>query len=177
MKHHLLILFLLISGAVFAQRDIGSTTSVKDRGYVGVGFGGLSFGESNFYGRYFSVGVSALAGYMLTENLSAGVGFDYQFDSYRDADLQNHIFGGYPFIRYNISDFFIQADYDIYSLKALATTQKIRVTEERFFLGVGYSPQSYSRTRLNALLSYDLLYDNIGLFASPISLRVFITFY
>lgn len=177
MKLRLLLAFLCISLAAAAQRDIGNTTSIKDRGYLGIGFGGLSFGESNFYGRYFSIGVSALTGYMITENLSAGVGFDYQFDSYNDAGLKNHIFGGYPFVRYNIADFFVQADYDIYSLKALYDAQQLRVTEERFFVGVGYSPQSFGRARFNALLSYDFLYDNIGLFSSPISLRVFITFY
>lgn len=177
MKLKFLLGLLIVSSSVFAQREIGNTTSLKDRGYVGVGFGGLSFGESNYYGRYFSIGVSALTGYMVTANLSAGLGFDYQFDSYGDADLKNHIFGGYPFIRYNIADFFVQADYDVYSLKALYDTQQVRVTEERFFVGVGYSPQSFSRTRLNALLSYDFLYDNIGLFSSPISLRVFVTFH
>lgn len=178
MKLRVTLALLFISSFVFAQREVGESQSIKDRGYVGLGFGGLSFGSDTYYGKYFSIGASALAGYMFTENLSAGVGIDYQYTSYGDQNLKNHLYGGFPFVRYNISDFFIQADYALYSLKSnLGLASEVRVSEERFFLGVGYSPQTFSRTRFNLLLSYDVLYDNIGLFPSPLSLRAFITFH
>ncbi len=178
MKFRVLIILLIASTSVFAQREIGDSPSISDRGYVGLGFGGLSFGSDTYYGKYFSIGVSALAGYMLTENLSTGFGVDYQFTSYNDIGYKNHLYGGFPFVRYNISDFFIQTDYAIYSLKSnLGTTQEARVREERFFVGVGYSPETGNRAQFNLLLSYDLLYDNIGLFPSPIALRAFITFH
>lgn len=178
MKLRVLLALVIISSSVFAQREIGEDQSIKDRGYIGLGFGGLSFGSDTYYGKYFSVGASALAGYMFTENLSAGVGIDYQFTSYGDQKLKNHLYGGFPFVRYNISDFFVQADYATYSLKVkLGSTEEARVREERFFVGVGYSPQTGSRTQFNLLLSYDVLYDNIGIFPSPLSLRAFITFH
>jgi len=59
----------------------------------------------------------------------------------------------------------------------LGSDQEARVQEERWFVGVGYAPRSNGRATLNLLLSYDLLYLNSGPFASPISLRVFVTFH
>lgn len=178
MKFRFLIILLFVSASGFAQREIGDSPSLKDRAYAGLGFGGLSFGSDTYYGKYFSIGASALAGYMLTEHLSAGVGIDYQFTSYSDIGFKNHLYGGYPFVRYNVSDFFVQTDYAVYSLKSnLGSTSEARIREERFFVGIGYAPQTSNRTRFNLLLSYDLMYDNIGLFPSPISLRAFVTFH
>lgn len=178
MKLKFLIALLLISTSVFAQREIGESNSLKDRGYAGVGFGGLAFGSDTYYGRYFSIGASALGGYMLTESLSAGVGLDYQFTSYGDIGLRNHIVGGYPFLRVRVTDFFAQADYAVYTLKAnLGTDQEARVQAERFFVGIGYAPRSSGNTTFNILLSYDLLYVPSGPFVSPISLRAFLTFH
>lgn len=178
MRLKLLLALLIVSSTVFAQREIGEDQSIKDRGYLGFGFGGLSFGSDTYYGNSFSIGASALAGYMFTANLSAGVAIDYQYASYGDRNFKYHLYGGVPFVRYNISDFFIQADYGLYSLKIKGDQiTEPRIHEERFFLGVGYSPQTGSRAQFNALLSYDVLYDNIGIFPSPLSLRVFVTFH
>lgn len=174
-----LVFILFVSTSVFAQRELDDDSwSLKNRGYAGLGFGGLSFGTDNYYGNYFSIGVSALGGYMLTEQLSAGVGIDYQYTKYGDVGLKNHVVGGYPFLRYQIADFFAQTDYAIYTLKAeLGSDQEARVQEERLFLGVGYAPRSNGRAMINLLLSYDVLYLNSGPFASPISLRFFVTFH
>src|SRR5687768_4494314 len=106
-----IVLFLLVSFSsltVFSQKDIDDQSgwSIKDRGYFGLGLGGLGVGRSPFYGRYFSIGVTPLAGYMLTKNLSAGLAFEYQYTSYSDLKLKIHQYGGYPFLRYNIREFF-----------------------------------------------------------------------
>jgi hypothetical protein len=92
-----IIVFLLLFGlsfSVFAQREIDedATWSFRDRAYTGIGFGGLSFGRHNFLGNYFSIGASLLGGYMVTKNLSAGVGFEYQYTSYSDLKLKNHLY-------------------------------------------------------------------------------------
>src|SRR5687768_12677615 len=100
MKAGLFTTFLVIffSVHVIAQRDMidEAPWTLKDRGYVGIGFGGLSFGKHAYYGQYFSIGASVLGGYMLTENLSTGIGLEYQYTTYSEQKLRNHVYGGYP---------------------------------------------------------------------------------
>jgi hypothetical protein len=174
-----LILLTCCCMSAFSQRDVDERTSwsVKDRGYLGLGFGGLGFGTNSQFGTYFSVGVSPQAGYMLTKNLSTGLAFEYQYTSYSDLHLKNHMYGWYPFVRYNIiKDFFLQADYDWYSIDNVFTPETDRVTFDRFFVGVGYSSRGGGRSAVNFLASYDLLYTNTSPFNSPLSIRIFMTF-
>ena len=133
-KTILLLLFSLLSLTCFSQKQIddGSGWSLKDRGYLGLGFGGLGFGTNSLYGSYFSIGLTPMAGYMLTKNLSTGLAFEYQYTSYSDLKLKIHQYGWYPFLRYNIRMFFIQTDYDWYSIQNLATDD--RVILGRFFV-------------------------------------------
>lgn len=175
-----LFIFLFIAFSVtttFAQRDFGDSArwTLRDRGYLGLGLGGLGFGNSA-YGNYFSAGVSGLAGCMLTKNLSTGVGLEYQYTSYSDANLRTHQYVTYPFVRYNIKDFFIQFDYDFYSINVNLNTQPQRRVYERFFMGLGYSPNSGGRARVNFLVSYDLFYPGVNVFNSPLNTRFYFTF-
>lgn len=173
------VVFLVtIIQTILAQKQISEDAewTLKERGYLGLGLGGLSFGNHNFYGRYFSVGAGALAGYMLTQNLSTGVGFDYQYTSYGDQKLRTHVYGGYPFVRYNIRNFFVQFDYDFYWLKANVPNATSKATQERFFGGIGFSSQGNGRVTSNFLISYDFLYTSASLFGSPLSTRLFFTF-
>lgn len=179
MKARWVLILMLVSASAYAQRELDDESwSLKNRGYAGLGFGGLNFGTDPYVGKYFTIGGSALGGYMLTENLSTGVGIEYQFTSMGDIGVKMHTVGGYPFLRYRVTDFFAQVDYALYSLEANpGTSFEERVIEERFFVGIGYAPRSNSRATLNALLCYDLLYENRGVFFSPIALRVFVTFH
>ncbi len=177
----LLLLLCLSTSCVLAQRDVDEDTgwSIKERGYLGLGFGGLGLGTHPPYGRYFSIGVSPLAGYMLARNFSGGVGFEYQYTSYSDQKLRIHQYGWYPFLRYNIRNFFLQTDYDWYSIPSLSSSGQTtdRVILDRFFVGVGYtSSDPGSRVQMNFLASYDFLYSNVGSFSSPLSIRIFATF-
>ena len=114
---------------------------------------------------------------MLTKNLSTGLAFEYQYTSYSDLKVRIHQYGGYPFLRYNIRNFFIQTDYDLYSMQAdFFATEKERVMVDRFFVGAGYSSQGGGRSAFNILVSYDLLYTNTSRFNSPLSVRAFMTF-
>lgn len=172
-------LFLGVAFTAFSQKNVDEQTgwSVKDRAYVGLGFGGLGLGTSSIYGKYFSIGATPLAGYMLTKNLSAGMGFEYQYTSYSDIKIKVHQYGWYPFLRYNISDLFIQVDYDWYSVPTSYTAaDQERTIYNRFFSGLGYTSRGGGSTAFNILLSYDLIYSNVGPFNSPISLRAFMTF-
>jgi hypothetical protein len=178
MKKFLTLSILLATVSVsFAQRDFdgGTGGSFKDHAYFGGGLSGLNFGTSSTYGKFFSIGVSGQIGYMLVTNLSAGVGLEYQYDSYGDVNVKNHTYGGYPFIRYNIKDFFIQADYDLVTVSINFENQKAKKSFERFFAGIGYSSATGGNGYFNILASYDFLYTSTSPFASPLSIRVYFT--
>ena len=181
MKSFVLLLCLSMSCVTaFSQREVDDRTpwNLKDRAYLGLGFGGLGFGTHPSYGTYFSVGLSPMAGSMITKNFSSGVAFEYQYTSYSDQKIKIHQYGWYPFLRYNIKNVFVQADYDWYSVPRFVTvTSQERVILDRFFVGLGYSNASPgSRSAVNILASYDLLYTNTSPFSSPLSFRIFMTF-
>jgi hypothetical protein len=178
MRRLITIILILISALnASAQRDIDEDSgwALNERGYVGLGLGGLSLGRSDF-GSYFSIGVGALGGYMLTKNLSTGIGFEYQYTTYPDYKLKNHLYGGYPFVRYNIKNFFLQFDYDLYSVQLALDDPSQREMKERAFMGIGYSSQSRGRAFMNFLVSYDFLYSSSSIFSSPLNTRLFFTF-
>jgi hypothetical protein len=180
MKRSLLLFFIffLLSSRLIAQRDLDDDSwSIKNRGFVGLGLTGLSLGNSPSYGKYFTIGVSGQVGYMLTKYLSSGVGVDFEYTSYSDQKLKLYSTGTYPFLRYNIKQFFIQTEYAFYTLKAKSPIAEEKVNAERCFIGLGYCPETSSRGKFNLLLSYDVLYENSGLFPSPLSIRVFYTFH
>ena len=180
MKRSLLLFFVfsLIGSALFAQRDLDDDSwSIKNRGFVGFGLTGLSLGSSPYYGKYFTIGVSGQVGYMLTQYLAAGAGVDFEYTSYSDQDIKLYSTGTYPFLRYNIKQFFIQTEYAFYTLKAKSPIESEKVSAERCFIGLGYCPETSSRGKFNLLVSYDVLYENTGLFPSPLSIRVFYTFH
>ncbi len=172
-------LMLGIAATAFSQKYVDENTgwSVKDRAYLGLGFGGLGLGTSSVYGKYFSIGATPMVGYMLTKNLSTGMGFEYQYTSYSDIKVKVHQYGWYPYLRYNIADLFVQFDYDWYSVPTSYTnSNEDREIHNRFFAGLGYASRGGGSTAFNILLSYDLIYSNLGPFNSPISLRAFMTF-
>jgi hypothetical protein len=161
-----------------AQRDVEDRAkwSLQDRGYLGIGLGGLGLGSSSYYGKYFTIGLTGQGGYMITKNLSAGIGAEYQYTNYSDLKITDQVFGGYPFIRYNVfKQFFVQTDYDFYSISVDAR-YKARNIYNRFFVGAGYSSPAGRRGRFNILVSYDLLYTNTSVFNSPLSYRAYFTF-
>jgi hypothetical protein len=173
-----IIVVFLFGIEAYSQKEISEDAqwNVKERGYAGIGFGGLSFGNHTYYGRYFSIGAGALAGYMLTRNLSTGLGFEYQYTSYSDQHFKNHVYGGYPFVRYNIKNFFLQFDYDLFWLKAnIPNVTSAEATQERFFGGIGFFNPG-GRVTANFLVSYDFLYTSSSLFGSPLNTRLFFTF-
>lgn len=177
MRNFLLIGLILFSGSVSAQRyvDESSGYSFLDRGYIGFGLSGLNFGNDRFTGRFFSIGGSGQLGYMITNNLSSGVGIEYQYTTYSDQNIKHHVYGGYPFIRYNIKSFFIQTDYNLVTFKSVGQGQEAKASFERFFAGIGYASPSGNKGFFNILVSYDFLYTTSSPFASPLSIRFYFT--
>jgi hypothetical protein len=178
MKKFVLILgAILVTWSANAQIQISDDAdwSIKERGFLGIGIGGLGFGTGPF-GTYYSIGVTPQIGYMLHKNVSTGFAFDYQYTGYPDQNLKRTQYGWYPYLRFNIKRFFIQTDYDWYNIDNIYTPVKDRQIYNRFLAGVGYFTQGRGRGGANILLSYDFAYEEPSQFNSPLSIRIFFTF-
>ncbi|GIV37201.1 MAG: hypothetical protein KatS3mg032_1580 [Cyclobacteriaceae bacterium] len=179
MKFKILFLAgLFIPAVLWAQREIGSTSdwSLNNRAYIGFGLSGLNFGQDAFYGRFFSIGASGQLGYMLTTHLSAGGGLEYNYTTYQDAGVKNYMYNFFPFVRHNISNFFVQFEYNLVTIKITQRGQADSSGNfERLFGGIGYTSPAGRNSYFNMLVSYDFLYTNTSVFASPLSIRFFFT--
>ncbi|MBX2967341.1 MAG: hypothetical protein KF845_14440 [Cyclobacteriaceae bacterium] len=178
LKRIVIVLLCLSSYAAVAQREIydDGNYSFKERAYVGLGLSGLNFGRDNYYGRFFSIGGSGQLGYMVTKNFSSGVGLEYNYTTYSDIGAKDHVYGWYPFLRHNfLQKFFVQADYDMVTIKVTVPGYNEKYSYERFFAGLGYYGPAGNRAFMNVLVSYDFLYTNSSPFASPFSIRFYFT--
>jgi hypothetical protein len=174
------ILLMCIAGYAQAQRQIDeqSSWSLKDRIYVGGGFG-LNGGSDTWGNKYFTFSLSPVIGYMITPNFSAGSGISYTYLGYSSpVNVTIHQYGISPFVRYNIKQFFGQLEYNVISTP-LYIDQSNRKTYDRLLAGIGISQPVGDRTSLNLVAMYDLIYSNDRTqspFASPWVFRVFFTF-
>lgn len=155
------------------QLDDRASNSIKDRGYLGLGIGGLGLGTGSF-GTYYSIGLTPQVGYMFNQYVSSGLAFEYQYTGYPDAHQHYSQYGWYPYLRFNIKKIFIQTDYDWYSVPVMYSNE--RKMFNRFLLGAGYFSPGRGRGGMNFLVSYDLLYSANSPFNSPLSIRIFWTF-
>lgn len=180
----ILTILLIFSGCfAFAQRQIDeqSSWSLKDRLYVGGGFG-LNGGTDYSGNKYFTFSLSPILGYMITSNFSAGTGITYQYLGYSDMNITLHQYGVSPFVRYNIKQFFGQVEYNLISTPQIVySSQKgfeavDRNIYDRLLAGIGISQPIGDRSSLNLVAMYDLIYSNDrskSPFASPWVFRVF----
>src|SRR5690554_961456 len=97
----LLVSFLGKTNEAFAQREVylEDNPPLKDRMYYGGNFS-LQFGSVTF------IDISPLAGVMLTEKLSTGLGATYQYLNFRHASSSSSVYGGKLFCKYNITQNF-----------------------------------------------------------------------
>jgi len=159
-------------GNLHAQREIqqGEKAPFKDRVYFG-GNLGVAFGTITF------VDVSPLAGVMLTNTLSGGLGGTFQyFNDTRFPEGENTIYGGRVFLRNNIfQSFFIHAEYESLNLD-LYNPRFDRFERDwvpGFFLGGGYFTPFGGRGGANFTFLYNFLYDPIrSPYNQPYVLRV-----
>ena len=174
-----LLTLLLIFGActAHAQRQIDeqSSWSLKDRLYVGGGFG-LNGGSDSWGNKYFTFSLSPIIGYMITNNFSAGSGISYTYLGYSSPiNATIHQYGVSPFVRYNVKQFFGQVEYNVISTP-LYFDQNDRQIYDRLLAGIGISQPVGERSSINLLAMYDLIYSNDRTqspFASPWVFRVF----
>jgi hypothetical protein len=161
-----------VSGQI--QIDERTPNTIKDRGYLGLGIGGLGLGTSSV-GTYYSIGVTPQVGYMINPYLSPGLAFEYQYVGYTGGVNQHYSqYGWYPYLRFNIKKFFIQTDYDTYYVPVNFGSD--RKVFNRFLLGLGFFTPGRKRGGFNMLISYDVLYTANSPFNSPLSFRAFFTF-
>jgi hypothetical protein len=155
----LMFFFFFGLNSVNAQREIqqGEKAPLKDRMYFG-GNLGLSFGTITF------IDISPLAGVMLTNTLSGGVGGTFQyFNDSRFPEADNTIYGGRVFLRNNIfQNFFLHTEYESLNLDLY---NPIFDRFERdwvpgFFIGGGYFTPFGRRGGVNFTMLYNVLYDN-----------------
>lgn len=159
---------LIVALSSYAQKELDDEASVLDRIYFG---GGLGFSSSN---TATFITLSPIVGYMITPQLSAGVGVQYQYIKNKFNDRSSNVYGGSLFTRYNISQFFLQAEYNLLNVEYLQDNGSVRENFDRLLLGGGIS-QPLGKARLNILGMYDLIYEENGPFASPWVFRVFVS--
>ncbi len=158
--------FLVTIESAVAQRyiDQDENPPLRDRLYFGGNFA-MQFGTITF------IDVSPLAGAMITDRLSAGVGVTYQyFDDRRFVNVgtgNRSLYGGRTFVRYNVfPNIFAHTEYEMlnFDLFNRNDNQYNREWVPSFFVGAGYFTPFGNRGGANFTFLYNLLYDS---FRSP----------
>ena len=145
--------------------------SFFDRVYFG-GNLSLEFGDFTF------IDVSPLAGYMINNMLSAGVGVTYRYISIRDVDFDTNIYGGRVFARHNLGQqFFLYTEYENLRNELFFADGTVREWVPGFFVGGGIF-QPIGRGGAGAVITalYNFAYDDIrSPYNSPWVFRVGLT--
>ncbi len=178
-------LFVLVAFLTFAQlglsqvyfeEPVDSTTSLNDRFYFG---GNLSLN----FGTFTFVDVSPLAGYMVTEDFSVGLGASYLYVSRelfvfpgpRRERFSNSAYGGRAFARHNLfDDFFAHVEYENINNEFLSPFGDglIREWVPGFLVGGGVSRGVGSRGAANFMVLINLLHDDLrSPYASAVVIR------
>ncbi|MGB3464876.1 MAG: hypothetical protein WBA74_06395 [Cyclobacteriaceae bacterium] len=164
----LLIVFLSIPFVSYSQAEFSEGSSFMDRVYTG---GNVGFSFSN---NVTTIAISPIAGYMVNEKLSVGLGGTYQRNSFRNIDLTLNNYGARTFLRYNVtSDFFAYSEYEYLIFEF--SDGGPGVQSEGFsslFLGGGYAVPLGPRVSFLAIALYNVLYDDFrSPYPSPIVMR------
>jgi hypothetical protein len=164
------LFFLVVAFQSQAQREIylEDNPPLRDRVYFGGNFS-LQFGPVTF------IDVSPLAGAMITERYSAGVGATYQYMNFRWLNTSgSSVYGGRVFNRYNVlNNIFAHGEFEVLN----ATYVDIRDRVQRdwvpgLFVGAGYFSPFGQRGGINIAILYNLLYDNVrSPYAEPYVIR------
>lgn len=169
---------LLVMGtlAANAQRDVLDNARLSDRLYFGGGLG-LNGGTDSYGNRYFYLGLYPIIGYMVNNELSVGMGINYQYYSFPDVGQEIHQYGVSPFVRYNFGQLFLYGEYSLLNTPVYNINSGARKTFDRLLLGAGYSQPLGGRASLNVMGLYDVIWNRSEYaFASPWVFRVFVSF-
>ncbi len=163
----LIVLLLMWTDNSFAQNRSVRNMSPSERIFVG-GFFGLQIGT------FTAISLHLHGGYRITDRLSAGLGGNYQYtrDAFLGESLSSHVYGGGVFARFDVvSNFFVHGEYEriqVRSYRSLTNPgERTTVTEDNFFLGLGYGLQASDRVRLNLLMLYNFNDNSRVYFDNP----------
>ncbi len=163
----LIVLLLMWTDNSFAQNRSVRDMSPSERIFVG-GFFGLQIGT------FTSISLHLHGGYMITDRLSAGLGGNYQYtrDAFFGESLSSHVYGSNVFARFDVvSNFFIHGEYERIQVRTYRSLhnpgERTDLTENNYFLGVGYGLQASDRVRLNLLMLYNFNDDSRVYFDNP----------
>ncbi len=137
------------------------------------------------FGTFTAVDISPLIGYKVTDKLTPGVGFTYQYVSYKYPyedpfnyyiDYKSSIVGGRIFTQYDIFyGLFAHAEYENLWIKVQPEEPYLpyKAQEPGFFLGGGYNLEVGGKAYLQLMALYNLLWsaDNL-VYASPFQIRI-----
>jgi len=167
MKQGFLIYFLLILNfSLFAQRR----GDLFEKFYLGGGMG-LSLGTNRT-----NISASPLVGYKLTERFSAGVSVTYQYDAYKNINLNLSHYGASLFTRFIITQqFFATTEYEYMTIEFpspdFRTTS--RMGFDSFFIGGGFTQPLSKNASFVIIGLYNVMYDptKISPYTSPYIVR------
>lgn len=172
--YFLLFCCIVINTNVWAQKEIveDGGTSFWERVYFGGNFG-LQFGDVT------AIDLSPLAGYMFTNQFSAGLGVTYQYvkfnDRFSNNDFSTDVYGGRVFGRYNFTQqFFGHTEFENLNLEVFDPLEGDvdRQWVPGFFVGGGIFQPIGRSAGLSFTLLYNLLHDdNESPYASPFVIR------
>ncbi|WP_296622292.1 hypothetical protein [Marivirga sp.] len=170
-----LVLITISSKSTLAQKYVDESSGFMDRLYFGGNFG-LQFGS------FTHIEASPIAGYMINQKLSVGVGGIYQYFRIRGnsqvGDYETNIYGGKLFGRYNLSNqLFGYTEYENINLDIIYNTSNGyelgRAWVPAFFIGGGYFQPIGNRAGVTVMALYNLLhYPGRSPYNSPFVLRV-----
>jgi len=161
-----ILISLFFSFNIIAQQNSEKKQSFKDRVFLG-GNLGLQFGTVTL------IEISPLVGYKITDDLSAGIGFTYQYykDTRFNPDYSTNIIGGRTFARYYIyKDFFAHSELEILNYDAYywPSSDKDNITITNVLVGGGYNQWISQRASVGIMILWNLNEDINSLYTNPI---------
>lgn len=172
MKKLLLTLTLFLSCISVSQAQIyfeeeSDSLSFRDRLYFG---GNFSF---NFGTRFTYVDVSPLAGYMVNDDFSVGLGTTYLYlsrefqtiPSGNRFEISNSVYGGRAFLRHTVIDnFFAHAEFETLNTEFPSFDGLQGSTRDwvpGLFIGGGTFQPVFGRGGINITVLLNLLHDDL----------------
>ncbi len=151
---------------VYFEEDVDST-SFMDRVYFG---GNFSF---NLGTRFTFIDVSPLAGYMVNDDFSVGLGATYlylsreflTFQSGNRFKITNSVYGGRAFMRHRVMDnFFAHTEFESLNTETPSfdgSQGTFREWVPGLFIGGGVFQPIFRRGGVNITILYNLLHDEL----------------
>jgi hypothetical protein len=153
------------------ESSSGNWQNIKEKlvygGFIMPGYGVSSFG-STFY-----VSANPTLGYRLTEKLMAGVGFNYNYISFRPrsgGSITQSIYGPNAFARYMVFDnVFAQVQYDkLNQPDYFSAFARDRIWVDYVLAGGGYYQRLGERSALVLSIMYNLTPNRNSVYRNPV---------